>query len=81
MYYDHIEAARKEAAKKKYEELKNHIHSIDDNTDMVNEWFDAYTHMVGMESKIIEQAKKSKNMKRFLVCCQHYYQNNRQYMM
>ncbi len=79
MYYDHIEAARKEAAKKKYEELKNHIlsidkdtdkvnvwfHSIDKDTDKVNVWFDAYRHMIGMESEIREQAEKIEKYEKF----------------
>lgn len=65
MYYDHAEAARKEAAKKKYEELKNHIHSIDKDTDKVNVWFDAYRHMIGMESEIREQAEKIEKYEKF----------------
>ena len=55
-YFDHAAANRNKAIADKYDELKKHIRSLDEN-GKVNEWFLAYEHMIHLENEL-EQKKK-----------------------
>lgn len=65
-YYDRIEAERKEKAKEKFEELKKHISSLDEN-NRINEFFPALEHMMEMEIRLEEQDKALKRYRAFFV--------------
>ena len=55
-YLDMGAAIREKAIADKYDELKKHIRSLDEN-GKVNEWFLAYEHMIHLENEL-EQKKK-----------------------
>ena len=63
-YYDHEAAMRKKECADKYDELKKHITSKDENGKL-NEWFLAHEHIVELESKLQEQEKQIEEYRSF----------------
>ncbi len=50
--------------KNKYEELKIHIKSLDEN-NIINEWFPAHEYLILMEEQLKEQDKQLQEYKEF----------------
>ena len=63
-YFDHAAANRKKAISDKYDELKKHICSLDEN-GKVNEWFLAYDHMIHLENELEEKKKQIEEYRSF----------------
>jgi len=63
-YYDHGAAMRKTECADKYDELKKHITSKDENGKL-NEWFLAHEHIVDLESKLKQQEKQIEEYRSF----------------
>lgn len=63
-YYDHGAAMKRKECADKYEELKTHITSKDEN-DQLNEWFLAHEHMIVLENQIEEQKMQIEEYRNF----------------
>lgn len=63
-YYDHAEAIRKNKAEDKYNELKKLITSQDE-CGILNDYYTAYDHLIGMEREIKKQKEQIKEYQNF----------------
>lgn len=63
-YLDMGAAIREKAIADKYDELKKHIRSLDEN-GKVNEWFLAYEHMVHLENELEQKNKQIEEYRSF----------------
>jgi uncharacterized protein YydD (DUF2326 family) len=63
-YLDMGAANRKKAIADKYDELKKHIRSLDEN-GKVNEWFLAYEHIIHLENELKEKKKQIEEYQSF----------------
>lgn len=63
-YLDMGAAIREKAIADKYDELKKHIRSLDEN-GKVNEWFLAYEHMIRLENELKEKKKQIEEYQSF----------------
>ena len=63
-YLDMGAAIREKAIADKYDELKKHIRSLDEN-GKVNEWFLAYEHMVHLENELEQKNKQLEEYQSF----------------
>ena len=63
-YLDMGAAIREKAIADKYDELKKHIRSLDEN-GKVNEWFLAYEHIIHLENELEEKKKQIEEYRSF----------------
>jgi len=63
-YLDHAAANRRKAISEKYDELKKHIRSLDEN-GQVSEWFLAYEHMIHLENELKQKDEQIKEYQSF----------------
>ena len=63
-YFDRAAADRRKAISDKYDELKKHIRSLDEN-GQVSEWFLAYEHMVHLENELKQKNEQIKEYQSF----------------
>jgi cell fate (sporulation/competence/biofilm development) regulator YmcA (YheA/YmcA/DUF963 family) len=63
-YLDHAAANRQKAISDKYDELKKHISSLDEN-GKVSEWFLAYEHMIHLEYELKQKNEQIKEYQSF----------------
>jgi cell fate (sporulation/competence/biofilm development) regulator YmcA (YheA/YmcA/DUF963 family) len=63
-YLDHAAANRRKAISDKYDELKKHIRSLDEN-GKVSEWFLAYEHMIHLEYELEQKNEQIKEYQSF----------------
>ena len=63
-YFDRAAADRKKAIADKYDELKKHICSLDEN-GQVSEWFLAYEHMIHLENELKQKDEQIKEYQSF----------------
>lgn len=63
-YLDNTTVLRKKQCAEKYEHLKKHITSKDDNMKL-NEWFLAHEHMVDLETQLVQYKKQVEEYQKF----------------